>query len=745
MKIQVILLFVIFINTSSLFGQTGFEKVSDPFILDTEKPQLTLIEPSGDTNYFVNDSIQVKWLASDESFGNNPISIGLSVEVPDNFVLQKENIPNTDSSFILTTILPADSAKVNIIAIDSFGLISEVKSDDYFELLFGYSELTFSEEYLDFGPIPVIESADTAKSLWLRNEGNKELNIYSLYGIEEPFSSVLELPAIIWPGDSIELNITLNQDTPLGIYYDTIVLVTMSKGYNYIPIKATLYSTLPQVDLGQDITKCAISTITISATAIGGVPPYSYLWNTGSTDSLISISDTIDKTFIIAITDQLGITDSDTIEVFIQQVYQGEEICIVTVDSVSQKNIVIWQRTSNKGTEYYKIYYSSDTLPLQAIDTILFDDTPEFIDQNSIPNQQPYGYCISAVDSCGNESFMSSVHRSIHLQTNQGFPSGVNLSWTSYEGFSYNNFYIFRVLSNGDTAFIAKVDASTNTFSDFNPPPLVYSYRVTVEKDYPCYPDSLLSKTTSGPFKQSLSNIGDNYFINYQFQVKAFLEGVFNDTSMFTELNQKEILPRVQPFNIAPWNYDSLLTVDSIPNPYVVDWVLLELRKSSSSFPWTATSDSTILQQPAFILNNGEIVNLDGASKIILEAVDLEDNDNNIFVVVRHRNHIGIMSNWPMQFSENDVTFSYDFTDLEYKVYGFSSHKEIETGIWGMIAGDANSDGMINSTDVDSVWNINAGKVGYEAADINLDGNINNIDKNDFWVPNEGKGCQVPD
>jgi hypothetical protein len=62
-----------------------------------------------------------------------------------------------------------------------------------------------------------------------------------------------------------------------------------------------------------------------------------------------------------------------------------------------------------------------------------------------------------------------------------------------------------------------------------------------------------------------------------------------------------------------------------------------------------------------------------------------------------------------------------------------------------MIAGDANTDGIIDVFDKNSVWYFQAGSSGYEPSDINMDGDVNNIDKNQFWLPNIGKGSQVPE
>ncbi|MCD4696363.1 MAG: hypothetical protein K8S16_09010, partial [Bacteroidales bacterium] len=63
----------------------------------------------------------------------------------------------------------------------------------------------------------------------------------------------------------------------------------------------------------------------------------------------------------------------------------------------------------------------------------------------------------------------------------------------------------------------------------------------------------------------------------------------------------------------------------------------------------------------------------------------------------------------------------------------------------GIIAGDGNSSGLIDSTDKVNPWETQAGEKGYMSGDFNLDAQVDNKDKDDFWLPNEGKGYQVPE
>lgn len=147
-----------------------------------------------------------------------------------------------------------------------------------------------------------------------------------------------------------------------------------------------------------------------------------------------------------------------------------------------------------------------------------------------------------------------------------------------------------------------------------------------------------------------------------------------------------------------------------------------------------------IAQQAAFLLNNGIIVGLNGSGLLQFPTTIT----HNLFVVIWHRNHLGVMSATPLNLSAG--SYSYDFSTGSGQVYGGTNgHKEIGTGIWGMIAGDGDANGQINNGDKIDVWVVEVGTQGYKAGDFNLDVQVNNGDKIDIWMPNSGMGGQVPD
>lgn len=187
-----------------------------------------------------------------------------------------------------------------------------------------------------------------------------------------------------------------------------------------------------------------------------------------------------------------------------------------------------------------------------------------------------------------------------------------------------------------------------------------------------------------------------------------------------------------------PWNYAGTESVSNIPSSEVVDWILVELRESAGVAE-TASAEKIISSRAGFLLKDGSIVDLDGVSPLQFPVPIY----TNLYAVVWHRNHIGIISASNL-ISISDI-YSYDFTTGANKVLGeLAGYKEIETGVFGMVGGDANADGIVELQDKNSFWNSQSGEHGYQSGDFDLNSQVNNNDKNQIWLPNSGAGSQVP-
>jgi hypothetical protein len=223
----------------------------------------------------------------------------------------------------------------------------------------------------------------------------------------------------------------------------------------------------------------------------------------------------------------------------------------------------------------------------------------------------------------------------------------------------------------------------------------------------------------------------------HEANLTAFLEGPYNAGAMNTTLNTSALIPLSQPYNVSPWSYAGTeAVVGTIPSG-VVDWVLIELRQAST--PANATAATIIQKRAAFITSTGAIVDLDGTSPVRFYNANITQN---LYPVIKHRNHVSIMANNAVT-KVNDI-YSFNYTTGSGQVYGgVNGTKQIATGVWGLIVGDADADGSVFNSDFNQ-WRVDFGFTGsYKSTDFDFDTNVFNSDFN-IWRTNFGYQTQVP-
>jgi hypothetical protein len=212
------------------------------------------------------------------------------------------------------------------------------------------------------------------------------------------------------------------------------------------------------------------------------------------------------------------------------------------------------------------------------------------------------------------------------------------------------------------------------------------------------------------------------------FYGRVFMEGPYSDGSMNTTLRDSSDLPLSHPFGGPPYSHEGTESVSSIPAG-VVDWILVELRTQSGS-------SSKVASRAAFIKSDGMIVDLDGISQVTLSGM----TPGNYYVVVKHRNHIEIMSTNSITLTSSSSSL-YDFTTDSSRFYGTAGAKEIDTDVWGMWSGDISQDCEVTTEDYTSWYNsARTGESGYQTTDINLDGEVTTLDYT-IWYNNARAGA----
>jgi hypothetical protein len=215
--------------------------------------------------------------------------------------------------------------------------------------------------------------------------------------------------------------------------------------------------------------------------------------------------------------------------------------------------------------------------------------------------------------------------------------------------------------------------------------------------------------------------------------LKVLLQGAYQGSgTMNTALNSSHFIPlnSESAYPSAIYGYTAR-SVNSIPDTNIVDWILVELRTGT-------TADTKILTKAGFLKRDGSIVDLDGISLLSFQEVTA----GNYYIVVRHRNHFPVMS--ASQVGLNSGSTLYNFTTAPTQAFGTDPMAMLPGGVYGMIAGDGNSDGNIDyASDLLIQWLPNFGFNGYYPADYNLDGVVEYNDIMMIWLMNFGLSYQL--
>ena len=231
--------------------------------------------------------------------------------------------------------------------------------------------------------------------------------------------------------------------------------------------------------------------------------------------------------------------------------------------------------------------------------------------------------------------------------------------------------------------------------------------------------------------------------------LKALLEGPYDPTLlvMNTTLNDNRLLPGQQssnpfaqptpagqPYNTAPWNYSG--TEGKAPGftypPDVVDWVLVSLRTSSQSA-------NAVFRAAALLHRDGRITFVDPC---------LQVPSGNYFVVIEHRNHLGVMSARAVPITNDVLNFDFSIQQSFVTADPPSFGQTQIGGKYLLYAADGKKDTYRENFDINTndsqLWKTQSGIfLYYLPGDFNLDADVN-ADDNVLWKRNNGRYSTVP-
>lgn len=213
---------------------------------------------------------------------------------------------------------------------------------------------------------------------------------------------------------------------------------------------------------------------------------------------------------------------------------------------------------------------------------------------------------------------------------------------------------------------------------------------------------------------------------------KVFLGGPmdWSANQMSDGLRTANLVPLVEPYTALGWtvaNANATVPASMLQTTgaqAIVDWVLLELRNPDAGY-------TVAERRSALVKRNGEVVGTDGLALISFTSATAGK-----YLVLRHRNHLGVMASTPIATNGQLV----DLTSLATPLYGSqaAANDAAKRVLW---LGDANHDGVIKYTgttnDRDPILTAVGGTLPtstltgqYRREDVNMDGVVKYVGTN---------------
>jgi hypothetical protein len=181
------------------------------------------------------------------------------------------------------------------------------------------------------------------------------------------------------------------------------------------------------------------------------------------------------------------------------------EVCAVGLDSLTNKNMVIWEKPLITGIDSFYVYREVATSVFTKIGALDNCGPAIYIDFNSVPMDSSYRYKIATLNVCGDTSDLSiNAHRTVQLTVTENSTGIWDLSWNSYEGFNTAKYYIYRGTDPSNIALLDSVNGSILSYTDATASPGAQFYQIEAVNPDGCDP------TKINGYGVSRSNIANN-------------------------------------------------------------------------------------------------------------------------------------------------------------------------------------------------------------------------------------------
>ncbi|MBR4638326.1 MAG: T9SS type A sorting domain-containing protein, partial [Bacteroidales bacterium] len=254
---------------------------------------------------------------------------------------------------------------------------------------------------------------------------------------------------------------------------------------------------VPQVTVSGTLTACGNETATLSLTG----SYHDYLWSTGDTTATITVGSA--GYYWVTIGDGNGCTSvSEPVHLGVSElVSETPALCMVGVED--QHNLVVWEPLADTDVAEYRLYRENGQANIfEPLAVIPAGSGNAYADTTADPSVRAWRYKITAADTCGGETPMSALHKTVHLTINQGLGNSYNLIWTPYEGFEFASYRLYRGTANNNLQLIQTMPSTLTSFTDQNPAGDALFYQIEVVMDGSC-----VQETRDITFTGARSNI----------------------------------------------------------------------------------------------------------------------------------------------------------------------------------------------------------------------------------------------
>ena len=304
--------------------------------------------------------------------------------------------------------------------------------------------------------------------------------------------------------------------TQTGMYSVTSIEAGCPVTSSVVSVSMSTNPPTPVITATGTIVPCVGGSVALTASPINGG---SYLWNTNATSQSITV--TTPGAYTVTENYGTSLCSSTSAPFYLGTSLPIVPVCMVSVDSLSTHNVVVWEKT-NVGAEVdsFRVYRETMTNVYSNIASVSNDSLSEYHDYGANPNVTSYKYKLVAIDTCGSISGMSDFHNSIHLQ----YLGNGNLQWTLYDIENAGNPVNFYIINRDDTGtgnflpISSTIPGGNNTYTDINYANYPNArYRADVTWSIVCNPTRSGSTTRSniihlGP--NSISQVSKGDFVS---------------------------------------------------------------------------------------------------------------------------------------------------------------------------------------------------------------------------------------